>query len=484
MMPKPFADLSLVAPELFIAAVAFIVLVADLVSPRTWRKEIALLAGLGLTAALFPTAWLWSRGPVAEFSGALLVDNLAVALKLTFIVAGAMTVLMSADYFMTQRKGLGEYLALLCFFVLALCFMASAGDLIVLYIAFELSSITGYLLAAWLRDDPKSNEAGLKYFIYGAAASGVMLFGLSLLYGLSGTLEIRPLGDRLTANPTVLGGIAAAMVLAGLGYKLAVWPFHWWAPDVYEGAPTPVTAFLSVGPKIAGLALVVRVMAAIQATAPDAWPAVIGLLSVATMFTGNLLAIRQTNIKRMLAYSSIAHAGYLLIGVVVAWFSPVGLQAIVFYAAAYVFMNLGAFAVALIVEAESGNALVANFAGLAQRAPALAAAMTVFLLSLTGIPPTGGFVGKLLLFGAAISVPKFWLLAAAGVVNSVISLYYYMNIARVMFFMDGTKHPIQRVPKAVAAAVVLATVGVLALGVAPEAFTAAAELSSRALASL
>lgn len=484
MMPKPFADLSLISPELFIAAAAFVVLAADLVFPRTWRKEIALLAGLGLAAALLPTAWLWGRGPMDEFSGVFLVDNFAVALKFIFIAAGAMTVLMSADYFVGLRKGFGEYFALLGFFVLALCFMASAGELIVLYIAFELSSITGYLLATWLRDAPKSNEAGLKYFIYGAAASGVMLFGLSLLYGLTGTLEIRPLADRLTANPTVLGGVAATMVLAGLGYKLAMWPFHWWAPDVYEGSPTPVTAFLSVGPKIAGLALVVRVMAAIQATAPDAWPAVIGLLAVATMFTGNLLAIRQTNIKRMLAYSSIAHAGYLLIGVVVAWFSPVGLQAIVFYAAAYLFMNLGAFAVALIVEADSGNALIAGFAGLAQRAPALAAAMTVFLLSLTGIPPTAGFVGKLLLFGAAISVPKLWLLALAGVVNSVISLYYYFNVVRAMFLTDGVKRPVATVPQALVAAVVVATVGVLAMGLAPQAFTAAAELSSRALANL
>ena len=484
MTPKPFADLSLASPELFLAAVAFSVLVADLVFPRTWRKEIVLLAGLGLVAALFPTAWLWGRGPASEFSGALLVDNLAVALKLVFVVAGAMTVLMSADYLIGLRKGFGEYFALLCFFVLALCFMASAGDLIVLYIAFELSSITGYLLAAWLRDDPKSNEAGLKYFIYGAAASGLMLFGLSLLYGLTGTLEVRALADRLTANPTVLGGVAAAMVLGGLGYKLAMWPFHWWAPDVYEGAPTSVTAFLSVGPKIAGLALLIRLMSALQSTAPDAWPAVVGFLAVATMFTGNLLAIRQTNIKRMLAYSSIAHAGYLLIGVVVAWFSPVGLQALVFYAAAYLFMNLGAFAVALIVETASGDSLIASFTGLGRRAPALAAAMTVFLLSLTGIPPTGGFVGKLLLFGAAISVPRLWLLAVAGVANSAISLYYYMNIARKMYLVEGTSEPPVKAPRTLVAAVVVAAVGILVMGIAPQAFTAAAELSSRALASL
>ncbi|MCX7598542.1 MAG: NADH-quinone oxidoreductase subunit N [Armatimonadetes bacterium] len=483
-MPKPFSDISLISPELVVAAIAFAVLVADLVFPRAWRKEIALLAGLGLVAALLPTASLWGRGPVSEFSGAFLVDNLALALKLLFTAAGAMTVLMSADYFMGLRKGFGEYFALLCFFVLALCFMASAGDLIVLYIAFELSSITGYLLAAWLRDDPKSNEAGLKYFIYGAAASGVMLFGISLLYGLTGTLEIRGLADRLAANSSVLGGVAAAMVLAGLGYKIAMWPFHWWAPDVYEGAPTPVTAFLSVGPKIAGLALIVRVMAAIQASAPDAWPAVIALLAIITMFTGNLLAIRQANVKRMLAYSSIAHAGYLLIGVVVAWFNPTGLQALVFYAVVYVFMNLGAFAVALIVEAQSGNSLIESFAGLAQRAPVLAAAMTVFLLSLTGIPPTGGFVGKLLLFGAAISVPKLWLLALAGIVNTAISLYYYMNIARAMFLMPAGEERLERVPGALTAALVVAIVAVLAMGVAPQALTVVAEVSSRALASL
>jgi NADH-quinone oxidoreductase subunit N len=263
-----------------------------------------------------------------------------------------------------------------------------------------------------------------------------------------------------------------------------MWPFHWWAPDVYEGAPTSVTAFLSVGPKIAGLALLIRLMSALQSTAPDAWPAVVGFLAVATMFTGNLLAIRQTNIKRMLAYSSIAHAGYLLIGVVVAWFSPVGLQALVFYAAAYLFMNLGAFAVVLIVETASGDSLIASFTGLGRRAPALAAAMTVFLLSLTGIPPTGGFVGKLLLFGAAISVPRLWLLAVAGVANSAISLYYYMNIARKMYLVEGTSEPPVKAPRTLVAAVVVAAVGILVMGIAPQAFTAAAELSSRALASL
>jgi NADH-quinone oxidoreductase subunit N len=347
-----------------------------------------------------------------------------------------------------------------------------------------LSSIAGYLLATWMRDDPKGNEAGIKYFIYGAASSAVLLYGLSLLYGATGTVLIKPLAQTLALQPSILGVVGAAMVLAGLAYKISMVPFHWWTPDVYEGAPTPVTALLSVGPKLAGFALLIRLMTAIQATAPFAWPVALGLLATATMFGGNLLAIHQRNVKRLLAYSSIAHAGYLLIGIVVAWYDPFGLQAFVYYAAAYLFMNLGAFAVAIAVEAQTGSSLIDDFAGLARRAPWLATAMVVFLVSLVGIPPTGGFVGKLLLFGAALKIPRLAWLAVVGVVNSAISLYYYMSIARSMWFAESTVPARRAVPVVVAVVIWVSLIGTFALFLGAQTVAVWVEQSCRVLANL
>ena len=483
-MPKPYLDLSLLAPELTIAAVAVAVLILDLIVAPRFRKEIVAIACAGLLVALLPTAWLWGHEAGSDFSGALLIDNLALSFIALFILGGALIVLMSPDYIRDLRRGFGEYFALVAFMVLGLCFMASAGDLIVLYIAFELSSITGYVLATWMRDDPRGNEAGIKYFIYGASSSAVLIYGLSLLYGATGTVLIKPMAQILALQPSVLGVVGAAMVIAGIGYKISMVPFHWWTPDVYEGAPTPVTALLSVGPKLAGFAILIRLMSAIQATAPFAWPVALGLLATATMFAGNLLAIHQRNIKRLLAYSSIAHAGYLLIGIIVAFYDPLGLQAFLYYAAAYLFMNLGAFAVALIVEAQTGSSDLDDFAGLARRAPWLAAAMTVFLVSLVGIPPTGGFVGKLLLFGAAIKTPKLAWLAVVGVINSAISLYYYMQIARSMYFSDTTIPSRRAVPATLAVAVWVALIGTLALFVGAQPVTVWVVESCRKLANL
>lgn len=483
-MQKPYLDLSVLAPQLSIAAVALAVMILDLIMAPRWRKEIVAVAGFGLLLCLVPVAWLWNHAAGTDFSGALLVDNLSLAFDVMFIVGGALIVLMSPDYLRELRRGFGEYFALIAFMVLALCFMASAGDLIVLYIAFEMSSILGYVLVVWMRSEPKGNEAGVKYFIYGAAASAVFLYGLSLLYGATGTVLIGPLAKILAMQPTVLGVVGAAMVLAGIGYKISMVPFHWWAPDVYEGAPTPITALLSVGPKLAGFAIFIRLLTSIQATASFAWPVALGILAAVTMFAGNLLALHQTNVKRLLAYSSIAHAGYMMIGVIVALKDPLGLQAFMYYAVAYVFMNLGAFAVAIIVEAQTGSSQVADFAGLARTAPWLASAMVVFLLSLTGIPPTSGFVGKLLLFGAAIKTPKMWWLAVVGVVNSAVSLYYYMSIARSMWFAENTVQARRPAPATLVVAVWIALIGTVGLFLVTQPVVAWVEQSCRVLANL
>ncbi len=470
-MATVIRDISIAGPEIFLCVLALAVLVADLALPKSWRKEIALLAGLGMAATLLPLASLVGRTRAVDFSGAFVFDDFALLFKVVFVLAGGLTILMAADYLAARSRNFGEFFFVLTLFVLGLCFMASAGSLIIFYLAFELSSISGYILATWLLDDRKSNEAGLKYFIYGAVASAVMLYGLSLLYGLTGNVEIGAMADALSVSgETLLAAVAAGLVLVGIGYKIAMAPFHFWAPDVYEGAPTPVTAFLSVGPKLAGFALLARILHPILATAPFAWPAAIGVLSALTMFTGNLLAIRQQNIKRMLAYSSIAHAGYLLIGIAVVGRDPLGLglSAVVVYAVAYLLMNLGAFAVAVAVEEETGSSLISAFAGLASRAPALAAAMVVFLIALTGIPPTVGFVGKLMLFAAAIKAPGFAWLAVLGIVNSVISLYYYMNVVKAMYFGTGQASSRGRPSRALCLAVWAALAGTLLLGIVPQ----------------
>ncbi|MBC7287985.1 MAG: NADH-quinone oxidoreductase subunit N [Armatimonadetes bacterium] len=481
-MHPPVVDLSLIGVELFLAALGAVVLVLELAFPRSWRKEIAAVAGAGMLAAAAPAVATWNRGAAVEFSGAFLADNLAIVFKLVFLLAGALTVLLSIDYFGQLRRGFGEYFALLVFFVLGLCLMASAGDLIVLYIAFELSSIAGYLLASWMINNPKSTEAGLKYFIYGAASSALMLYGLSLLYGFTGTLKLAEIVRAMAVDGSIALALAAGLVVVGLGYKIAMSPFHWWAPDVYEGAPTPVTAFLSVAPKVAGFALFLRLLHLVASTSPQAWPGFIAVLSAITMFTGNVLAIRQANIKRMLAYSSIAHAGYMLIGVAVATADPMGIEAVAVYAAAYLFMNLGAFAVATLVESAAGSSLIACFEGLAQGHPMTAAAMLIFLLSLTGIPPTAGFVGKLILFGAAIKQPQFAWLAIVGIINSVISLYYYMNVVRLMYFGRATEA--LRLPASgpMVTAVWVTLVLTLLIGLAPQSILSVAEASSRILA--
>lgn len=471
-MDKVVQDITRLGPELYLAALGLVVLVADLLLPRSWRKELATVAGLGLALALVPLLALAGAAAAADLSGAFVFDGFGILFKAVFVVAAVLTCLLAAEYLAKVRDGFGEFFALLVFFTLGLCFMASAGNLIVFYLAFELSSICGYLLSAWVRGDAKSNEAGLKYFIYGATASAVMLFGMSVLFGLVGTLTISQIAERLFGTDTFLGAIAAGLTVVGLGYKISMSPFHFWAPDVYEGAPTPVTAFLSVGPKLAGFALFVRVLQPILATAPQAWPAAIAVLSALTMFTGNLLAIRQTNIKRMLAYSSIAHAGYILIGICVVGRDPVGpaLAGVMVYAVAYTLMNLGAFGVAILIEHRTASSDIAAFAGLAQRAPGIALAMLVFMLSLTGIPPTAGFVGKLLLFAAAIKAPQFAWLAVVGIINSVISLYYYMNVVRTMYFVsaEGEAAEAAGAHIAVKSAVLVSLVGTLVVGLVPQ----------------
>ncbi len=476
----PVDNLTTFLPELILALGGLGVLVLDLFLAPQRKRVLPVLTVVGLVA-FGVAAWrLWDPGrePVFEFWHSMLLDNYAVFFKVLFAAIGIVIVLLSTD-FLRGLYAYGEYFVLLLFTLLGMSLLSGAVDLITIYLAFELVSLSSYVLAGYLRRDAKSNEAALKYFLYGASASAVMIYGMSLLYGLGGSTNLVVLADRLAAHPTSpLHALALIMILAGLGYKIAMVPFQAWSPDVYEGAPTAVTAFLSVGPKAAGFAILGRFLLLVGPSLVPQWQMMLALLATLTMFVGNLLAIRQTNVKRMLAYSSIAHAGYMLIGVIAAGSElGFGTGALLFYLTAYLFMNVGAFAVVMIVAQSTGTEELEGFRGLARNSLGLALIMIVFLLSLTGIPPTAGFVGKLYIFGAAIRSETWWWLAVVGIINSAISLYYYMNIARLMFFLDGGGVAVRR-NAAFSAVMWICLVATLALCLLPQPILQAAAQAS------
>jgi proton-translocating NADH-quinone oxidoreductase chain N len=339
-----------------------------------------------------------------------------------------------------------------------------------IYLSMEFLSYTSYLLAGFLREDKKSNEAAIKYFLYGAITSAVMLYGLSLLYGISGSLNLNDLAFlfQSTVDSSIrnVGIIGSVLVLAGLGFKISMVPFHQWAPDAYEGAPTPVTAFLSVGPKAAGFALMLRVFLVAMPALADKWTGLIGLFAIATMMLGNLVALQQTNVKRLLAYSSIAQAGYMLIGLVSANLTPNnpfnGLNGVLIYLAAYLFTNLGAFICVIAVENATGAVEIADYAGMVKRSPLVAALLALFFLSLAGIPPTAGFIGKFFVFGAALKTGYLYL-AGVAVVMSVVSVFYYFNVVRHCFFLEPKDTTPIKLPRAITATLTVSAAAVLLL---------------------
>jgi len=428
-----------------------------------WKNHPARAGRLALSALLVlaVAAGFLAGQPAAGrslFNGMLAFDDFSTFFKWLFLAAGALTVLVAAPGKEFPPSRLGEFYALLMAIVLGLFLMATASDLLMAYMAIELVSMTSYVLAGFKKGDRRAAEASLKYVIYGGVASGVMLFGMSYLYGLLGTTDLHALaralqdlqatGVPLAASKLTLL-VAVVFISAGLGYKVAAVPWHMWCPDVYEGAPTPFTAFLSVGPKAAGFALAIRFFygaLALPATAAGGlpspvaavpWPAVIGIISAVTMTLGNLTALAQTNLKRLLAYSSIAHAGYTLMGLSAA--TDLGVQAVMIYMAIYLVMNVGAFVVVILVSEATGTESILDFRGLAKRQPLAATAFAIMLFSLTGLPPFAGFLGKWYLFYAVIErVPGpggswYAALAVLGALNSAVSLYYYVRIIRAMF---------------------------------------------------
>jgi len=450
-------------PELVLTFGVMAVFVLDLV----WRKSqsrVRLLAGATLVVLLCTAIFLAQQPDDALplFNGMIANDSFASFWKWLFVAASALTVVIASGSQELARERIGEFFALLLAITLGMFLMASATNLLMIYMAVELVSMVSYVLVGYRRGDRKAHEAALKYVIFGGVASGVMLFGMSYLYGLLGTADVTLFAPRLAALSQSFAGVAPgaaaatklALVLAtvfvsaGIGYKVAAVPWHMWCPDVYEGAPTPFTAFLSVGPKAAGFALAIRFFfgafagkmgstGLADSVAGIPWPAVIGVISAVTMTLGNLVAIVQTNLKRLLAYSSIAHAGYMLMGL--AAVSLTGMQSVMIYSAIYLVMNLGAFLVVILVAQSTGSESIFEYRGLARRHPLAAVAFAIFLFSLTGLPPFAGFMGKLYLFYALferIGIPGggwYATLALIGAANTAVSLYYYARIIRAMF---------------------------------------------------
>jgi len=464
-------NIYLLSPAISIGGLAIAVILLDLFLKR--KKVLAAVSVVGLTIPVALTLALWGRSETS-FNGMLVVDKFSLFFNLLFIGCAALVILSSTDYVSKFRHFQGEYYALVLLAAMGMMLMASTGDLIPIYVALELTGISLYALTGFLKD-PKSSEAAIKYLLLGAVASAVLLFGMAMVFGITGTTNLReiadviPVGDLLD-TPALLMGIV--LLVAGFGFKIATIPFQMWVPDVYEGAPTPITAYLSVASKAAGFAVILRVFYEALGPVSMDWDMMFAVLAAVTMTIGNLVAISQTNIKRMLGYSSIAQAGYMMMGLAVV--TNLGNSALVFFLVAYALTNLGAFIAIIAISNKIDSDQIGDYSGMARRAPILALALAFCLISLTGIPPTGGFIAKIYIFNAAASYDMTWLVIIA-VVNSVISAYYYLRVVKVMYLGDPLSE--EKVPSSVPlrVALSLACLGVLFLGIYPWALLKVAE---------
>ncbi len=436
-----FSDLSTLLPEIALVIWASVLLLVDLFIPKVRKGWTAFLAALGLALA-FGLAVAQGGGVGAGFHGMVVSDGFATFLEALLALSGALGILLAYDYLKRQQMVRGEYYTLLLFSVAGMMLMAKAADLMVMFLALELLSIPLYVLTAFARPREVGEEAALKYFLLGAFAAAFFVYGIALTYGATQTTRIAGIAaavDTGRANLTLLA-FGAGLLLVGLGFKVAAVPFHMWTPDVYQGAPSPVTGFMAAGAKVAGFAALLRVLVLAFPVLGGRLTPIVWVLALLTMVVGNLAALAQKNIKRMLAYSSIAHAGYMLVAVVAfanAKVAPMAVAAVLFYLGAYALTSFGAWAVVVAVEHAEGQGLeIADYAGLGRKHPWLALAMTVFMLSFGGFPPTVGFVGKFYLFRVALDA-GFVGLAIAGVLASVVSVYYYMRVVTTMYMKEG-----------------------------------------------
>jgi len=468
-MNLPEINLALIAPEIVLTAFGFLVLLLGVFSTGEGKRTyLGILSLLGVVIAFFFTLPLMGTNETG-FEGMFISDGFTVFFKVLFLLIAFLTILISMGYAHREGIELGEYYALVLFATLGMMLMAAGSHLITIFLGLETMSISIYILAGMMRGDRRSAEASLKYFLLGAFATGFLLYGMALIYGSTGTFYLKEVASfiaskNLLRNPMLL--MSLAFLTIGFGFKIASVPFHMWTPDVYEGAPTSITAFMATGVKAAGFAALVRVFfSALPAFRPD-WTSIMWVICLATMTTGNIVAISQDNIKRMLAYSSIAHAGYILVAFVAG--NDIGTSGILFYLTAYAFMNLGAFTcVILLGKKGEENTLISDYAGIGFKYPLLAASMTIFLLSMAGIPPLGGFMAKFYVFSAAVK-SKFYWLAVLGVINSAISVYYYLRVTVLMYFREPEREitGLQFSPASVIA-LILAVAGTLYMGIFP-----------------
>jgi len=478
-VPSP-QEYMLLVPEIFLASAGLLLLLFGTLlglnnRDSAWVSGVALVLTAGLLFRVHGSV----PGRLLILQGAFVLDGFSFFMKLLLLAATVLTILLSVRFLEEGKYRPTEYYALILLATSGMLFMASGYSLLTIWISLETMALASYILAGYFKHHTRSNEAALKYFILGALSSGIMLYGISLLYGAAGTVQLgalaRGLGEASAAGNRLvpLGWILLA---CGLFFKVSAVPFHVWTPDVYVGAPTPVTAYLAVASKAASFAILLRIFYEGLGTLQVEWQGVVAVVAAATMIWGNVAALTQDNVKRMLAYSSIAHAGYILIGVLAV--SEIGLWSVLFYLLAYTFITMGAFATVILLERkEYAGETCADYAGLAHRSRFLAAMMLVFLLALTGIPPTGGFFGKVYLFAAAVQAGWTWV-AVVGVLTSAISLFYYFRIVVYMYLKEPTQAtPVPLRAPALVAAIAFCAVATLVLGLYPEPFIQMAKAS-------
>ncbi len=467
-------DLFTLLPEIVLVVLVLVVITADLFLPRADKWMLTPLTVFGLILAGIACVLVWGVNDTV-FSGFYRVDDLSVFLKMVTVGVGILSALFVPSYLRIRRLPLGEFNAMLLFSLIGMCVLCSSSDLITLFVGLELMVMPGYLLTGFAKTDRYSNEGGLKYFLLGSFASAILLFGVSWTYGVTGTTRIDAIGQALSGsslNPAML--VAVAMLMVGATFKVAAVPFHYWTPDAYQGAPTPITGYLSVGPKLGAFALLIRVFAEALGPVRADWLVVMAILAVLTMTGGNIVALVQTNVKRMLAYSAIAHSGYILAGL--AAFAAAGsvavqresIESILFYLAGYALMNIAAFSVVGMLQRDTSRfGGLRSFAGLGARSPGRAAAMAILLLSLTGIPPTVGFFAKWYVLLATVDAGLAWL-AVLIVLNAALAAFYYLRVIVYMYMREPEDDPAPIDASAFGTvALALSVIGVILLGVYP-----------------
>ena len=454
-------------PEIILTLTGILIMFLEAVLSDEKKGIFAPLSIVGMAAALVAAA---TADPGNAFHDMLIIDTFGTFFRVLVIGIGILAVFSSSEYLRRENMPGGEFYALVLFSVMGQCVMVTANELIMIFIGLEISSIASYILAGYLREDVRNNESALKYFLLGSFATAFLLYGVAWIYGITGSTNLELVRHAIETpgfDSLALAGVAAALIFVGLGFKISAVPFQVWAPDVYQGAPAPVSAFLSVGPKAAAFAILIRVFLTAFGPIEARWMPFVWGCALATMIVGNFAALKQSNIKRMLAYSSIAHAGYVLVAVTA--HSDTGAAAAMFYLAAYALTNIGAFAV-VTYFARKGEKYVAidDFAGLAQRQPMMAAMMTIFLLSLIGVPLTGGFFGKFYIFKAALDANLLWL-TVLGLLNSAVAAYYYLQILVVMYMKEPgeSAENLPPVGMALKIAVFASAIGTLVLGIFP-----------------